>query len=70
VSKLEGKSINDMFLRNGKIRAEDHRVVHDVYLAKVRPATEVKQDWDYEEILSTIPAAQAFRTPSPACKIS
>ena len=37
VKELEGKKIDDVFLRNGKIRAEDHRVVHDAYLAQVKP---------------------------------
>jgi branched-chain amino acid transport system substrate-binding protein len=69
VKQLEGKSINDVFLRNGKIRAEDHRVIHDAYLAQVKPAAEVTEDWDYVKILKTIPAAEAFRTPSPDCKL-
>ena len=60
VANLEGKSVNDMFLRNGKIRAEDNRVIHDVYLARVKNADEVEEDWDYQEILTTIPAEQAF----------
>ena len=50
-----------MFLRNGEVRAEDHRVVHDAYLAKVKTEDQVKEDWDYEEIVKTIPAAEAFR---------
>src|SRR6266545_2374169 len=33
VKNLEGKQIDDFFLRHGKVRAEDHRVIHDVYLA-------------------------------------
>jgi branched-chain amino acid transport system substrate-binding protein len=70
VAQLEGKSIDDVFLRNGKIRAEDHRVIHDAYLAKVRASADAKEAWDYEQILSTIPAAQAFREPSSECKIS
>ena len=61
VGELEGKELNDMFLRNGKIRAEDHRVIHDVYLAKVKAADEVTEEWDYEEIVDTIPAEEAFR---------
>jgi len=69
VEQLEGKSINDVFLRNGKIRAEDHRVIHDAYLAQVKPAAEVTEDWDYVKILKTIPAAEAFRTPSADCKL-
>lgn len=60
VSELEGKKIDDFFLRNGEIRAEDHRVIHDVYLAKVKAPADVKEDWDYEEIVETIPAEEAF----------
>jgi branched-chain amino acid transport system substrate-binding protein len=69
VKQLEGKSVEDVFLRNGKIRAEDHRVVHDAYLAQVKPAGEVTEPWDYVKVLKTIPAAEAFRTPSADCKM-
>jgi len=51
-------------------RGHGHRVIHDVYLAKVPSSSEVKEPWDYEQILSTIPAANAFRTPSSDCKLS
>jgi branched-chain amino acid transport system substrate-binding protein len=61
VDELEGKKIDDVFLRHGEIRAEDHRVIHDVYLAKVKDPADVKEDWDYEDIVTTIPAAKAFR---------
>ena len=61
VKNLEGKEINDFFLRNGKIRAEDHRVIHDVYLAEVKPKSDVKEDYDYEKIVTTIPADKAFK---------
>ncbi|BCJ50240.1 ABC transporter permease [Actinoplanes sp. NBRC 14428] len=60
VAKLEGKKINDVFLRNGEVRAKDHSVVHDAYLVRVKKPSEVKEDWDYEEIVATIPAAKAF----------
>ncbi|HEX6967821.1 MAG TPA: ABC transporter substrate-binding protein [Micromonosporaceae bacterium] len=69
VKELEGKTVEDVFLRNGKIRAEDHRVIHDAYLAQVKPAAEVTEPWDYVKVLKTIPAEQAFRTPSPDCKL-
>ena len=36
VKELEGKKLNDVFLRNGEVRAADHRVLHDAYLAKVK----------------------------------
>ena len=61
VKKLEGYSFDDMFARNARIRAEDHRVVHDAYLAEVKPSSAVSQPWDYEKIVRTIPAPDAFR---------
>jgi branched-chain amino acid transport system substrate-binding protein len=67
VSELEGKKINDMFLRNGEVRKADHAVIHDVYLAKVKD--KASEEWDYEEIVKTIPAAEAYGEPNPACKI-
>ena len=60
VEELEGLKVDDVFLRNGEIRAEDHRVIHDVYLAEVKQKDEVEEEWDYEEILTTIPADKAF----------
>lgn len=69
VAELEGKEVNDVFLRNGKIRAEDHRVIHDAYLAQVKPQSEVTEEWDYVRILDTIPAEEAFRAPSPDCTL-
>jgi branched-chain amino acid transport system substrate-binding protein len=68
VAKLEGKKINDVFLRNGEVRAADHAVTHDVYLAKVKETA--GEEWDYEEIVKTIPAAEAYGEPNAACKIS
>ncbi|BCJ74100.1 ABC transporter permease [Catellatospora sp. IY07-71] len=70
VAQLEGKTVSDVFLRNGKIRAEDHRVIHDAYLAQVKQPSEVTEEWDYVKILLTIPADKAFRTPSPDCNLS
>jgi branched-chain amino acid transport system substrate-binding protein len=61
VEELEGKKVDDVFLRNGEIRAEDHRVVHDVYLARVKDPADVEEEWDYEEIVTTIPAEEAFQ---------
>ena len=70
VKALEGKKINDFFLRNGEVRAADHNVVHDAYLAKVKTKDKVKEDWDYEEIVKTVPAAEAYAQPDGSCKLS
>ena len=61
VAKLEGKKINDIYLRNGEIRAKDHRVIHDVYLAEVKDPKDAEVEGDYEKIVNTIPAEKAFR---------
>ncbi|MFP5253539.1 MAG: ABC transporter substrate-binding protein [Actinomycetes bacterium] len=61
VEELEGKKVEDVFLRNGEIRAEDHRVIHDSYLARVKEPDQVEEEWDYEEIVTTIPAEEAFQ---------
>lgn len=68
VGKLEGKKINDVFLRNGEIRKADHAVIHDVYLAKVKSSA--PEEWDYEDIEKTIPAAEAYGEANPACSMS
>ncbi len=70
VKELEGKKLNDVFLRNGEVRAADHRVLHDAYLVKVKSKDEVKEEWDLEKVVKTIPAAQAFNpTVSTDCKM-
>ena len=62
VKQLEGYQFNDVFARNGKIRAEDHQMVHDAYLAEVKPSSASTGEWDYEKIIRTIPADEAFRS--------
>jgi branched-chain amino acid transport system substrate-binding protein len=69
VAELEGHTFSDSFARNGTIRAEDHLLTHDVSLAQVKTPAEVTEPWDYEKILSTIPAAEAFQPASPDCKL-
>ncbi|GAB2869786.1 ABC transporter substrate-binding protein [Actinoallomurus bryophytorum] len=69
VKQLEGYKFGDVFAKNAQIRAQDHLLLHDAYLAQVKPSSEVKEDWDYEKILKTVPAAEAFQRPDAACKL-
>jgi branched-chain amino acid transport system substrate-binding protein len=69
VKQLEGLTFNDTFARNATIRAQDHLLLHDVSLAQVKPSSEVSEPWDYEKILKTVPAAQAFQPADPGCKL-
>jgi branched-chain amino acid transport system substrate-binding protein len=66
---LKSTPINDMFARNGKVRA-DGRMVHDMYLVQVKAPAEVKQKWDYYNVKETIPADEAFQPLSTSkCKM-
>jgi branched-chain amino acid transport system substrate-binding protein len=69
VKQLEGAKVEDAFAHNGTIRAADHLLLHDVSLAQVKPSSEVKEAWDYEKILKTVPADQAFQPADPGCKL-
>ena len=59
VNQLKTMPIEDMFARNGKVRA-DGRMVHDMHLVEVKSPAESKGRWDYYKILSTIPGNDAF----------
>nr|WP_244873956.1 ABC transporter substrate-binding protein [Cupriavidus numazuensis] len=60
MTKMREMPINDFFATNGHIRA-DGRMVHDMYVYKVKKPSESKYAWDYMTLLKTIPADQAFR---------
>ncbi|MEH6579142.1 MAG: ABC transporter substrate-binding protein [Amphritea sp.] len=69
ISEMKKTPVNDFLATNGKIR-EDGRMVHDMYLARVKQPSEASGDWDLYEILRTIPGDQAFRPLSESqCKL-
>jgi branched-chain amino acid transport system substrate-binding protein len=50
----------DLFGEEAVVR-EDGRMVHDMYLVRVKSPDESEGEWDYYEILRTIPGDEAFR---------
>jgi branched-chain amino acid transport system substrate-binding protein len=60
MAKMKSMPINDMFAKNGKIRA-DGRMVHDMYVYQIKKPSESKYPWDYYKLKAVIPADQAFR---------
>jgi len=58
-AKMRELPIKDAVMRNASIRP-DGRVIHDMYLVEVKTPAQSKGAWDYYNILSTIPANQAF----------
>ena len=70
VKQLEGHTFEDVFARGATIRAQDHLLLHDAYLSQVKPASEVKEPWDYVKVLKTIPASEAFQPQAdPSCHL-
>ncbi|WJM95026.1 ABC transporter substrate-binding protein [Pseudomonas defluvii] len=68
-TQMMATPVNDMFAKNGKIRA-DGRMVHDMYLAQVKTPAESKGEWDLYKIVSTIPGDEAYRPLSEStCKL-
>jgi branched-chain amino acid transport system substrate-binding protein len=59
VDQMKATPVHDFFAKNGQVR-EDGRMVHEMYLARVKTPDESEGRWDYLKILRTIPADQAF----------
>ncbi len=60
MKKLKEMKLNDVFVKNGYIRA-DGRMVHDFYLFQVKSPGESKASWDYYKLIATVPGDQAFQ---------
>ena len=60
MAQMKKTPVNDFFAKNGSIRA-DGRMVHDMYLLQVKKPAESTTPWDYYNVVSTIPAAEAFQ---------
>jgi branched-chain amino acid transport system substrate-binding protein len=60
MAQLRKTKINDMFAKDGYIRA-DGRMVHEMYLMQVKKQSESKYPWDYYTLKAKIPGDQAFR---------
>jgi len=60
IKKLKETTLNDDFVKNGKIRV-DGRMVHEFYLFQVKSPGESKYPWDYYKLISKISGDQAFQ---------
>src|SRR5882757_8813666 len=60
MQQLKSTPINDMFARNGRIRA-DGRMVHDMYLVRVKAPDQIKEKWDYYTVTEIVPGDEAFQ---------
>ena len=58
-AKLGEMTLNDMFVTGGKI-APNGSMLHDMYLVEVKKPSESKSEWDLLNVVSKIPADQAY----------
>jgi branched-chain amino acid transport system substrate-binding protein len=57
---MKSRPVNDFFAKNGEVQ-EDGRMVHDMYLMRVKAPPESRGEWDVYHVLATIPGDEAFR---------
>lgn len=60
VAAMKAMPVNDMYNHNVRIR-EDGRVMHEMHLWQVQPASEAKYPYDFCKALATIPPDEAWR---------
>nr|WP_236105879.1 ABC transporter substrate-binding protein [Pandoraea fibrosis] len=58
--KMREMPIRDPIMHNASIRP-DGRVIHDMYLFRVKSPAESKGPWDYYTKVATVPATEAFQ---------
>lgn len=63
IKALEGHEFRDLLGNPGKIRSEDHMQVGNAYILRVKKPSEIKEDWDFFEIVGTIPPDKAYQDP-------
>ncbi|HSV80255.1 MAG TPA: ABC transporter substrate-binding protein, partial [Ramlibacter sp.] len=56
---LKTQRIDDATTRNGRIRPGG-RLIRDMYLVRAKKPSQSKGDWDYYDVVATIPAEKAF----------
>jgi branched-chain amino acid transport system substrate-binding protein len=67
MAELKQAKLNDMFVKNGFIRA-DGLMVHTMYVMQVKTPAESKYPWDYYKVIKVMPGEEADGTqPDPAC---
>jgi branched-chain amino acid transport system substrate-binding protein len=70
MAEMKKAKINDLFTKNGYIRA-DGLMVHTMYVMQVKTPAESKYPWDYYKVIKVLPAEEAYGSqPDPACSFA
>jgi branched-chain amino acid transport system substrate-binding protein len=69
MAELRKTKINDMFAKNGYIRA-DGLMVHSMYVMRVKTPAESKYPWDYYKVIKVMSGEEADGSqPDPSCTL-
>ena len=70
MAQLKKAKINDMFAKNGYVRA-DGLMVHTMYVMQVKTPAEAKYPWDYYKVIKVMSGEEADGSqPDPSCSLS
>ena len=70
MAQLKKTRINDLFAKDGFIRA-DGLMVHTMYVMRVKTPAESKYPWDYYKIIKTMSGEEADGSkPDPSCSLT
>jgi branched-chain amino acid transport system substrate-binding protein len=59
IARLRSGTLNDMYVKNGRIR-KDGTMLHDMYLLRVKRPGESQRDWDFYDLVATVSGEEAF----------
>jgi branched-chain amino acid transport system substrate-binding protein len=69
MAELKKTKINDMFAKDGYVRA-DGVMVHDIYVMQVKSPQESKYPWDYYKVLKVMKGEEAFGPITGLCALA
>jgi branched-chain amino acid transport system substrate-binding protein len=69
MAELKNMKINDMFTKDGYIRA-DGLMVHDMYVMQVKSPQESKYPWDYYKVIKVMKGEEAFGPITGLCPLA
>ena len=59
IGHLRGATLNDMYVKDGRIRA-DGTMLHDMYLLRVKTPAQSTDPWDVYDLIATVHGDEAF----------
>jgi len=70
IKELEGHTFRDLLANPGYIRPEDHMQVGKAYILRAKRPEEIKEPWDYFQIMDVMPAEEVYMDPTKTgCKM-